>query len=412
MKSSDAIGAFEKAQLRIAHLKLGDAHELRSALQRAVAISCDTLGVTRVGVWVLSADRRSLAPLHVTGRPETHGAYAELPLGDWPTYAAAIDERRVIAADDARTDVRTKELVEGYLVPLGITALLDAPIFLGGEVWGILCHEREGAPRTWRRREIDFAVSVADMLSALFEKAARLTAEQELRRHDAAVSRREKNTALIQMGAGVAHDFGNVLQTIALLAEQASRLGPSAADAPMELIREECTRGHRMVSQLLDFARSTPRPPLPVDLGVLVHDVRTGLAALLGDAVQLDTTVEPGVLVAGNAAQLERIVTNLVVNARDAMPDGGVVRVAVRSDGAQAELSVSDQGRGIPEELRERIFEPFFTTRTAAGGTGLGLATVALIAEQHGGEIAFASNDAGTTFTLRLPALDAPPAFA
>ena len=403
MTSGEAINGFESARLRIAHLKLGDARGLELAVQRAVVISGRSLGVQRVGVWVLSEDRRSLAPLHVIGRPETQGIYTELPLHRWPIYAAAIDRRRVIAADDARTDPRTQELAESYLEPLGISSMLDAPIFSGGQVWGIVCHEHEGPPRTWQEREVDFAISVADMLSALFEQAARLTAEKELRIRDAEAGRQQKNTALVQMGAGVAHDFGNVLQTISLLAEHAARADAPDRSSSMDLIREECARGQRMVAQLLDFARSTPRPPLPVDLVALVRDLQSPLEALLGDRVQLETALSGEVLVPGNLAQLERVVTNLVVNARDAMPRGGFVRIEVRQVEDEGLILVTDQGRGIPADVRERIFEPFFTTRGATGGTGLGLATVALIVEQHRGCVSVESTDTGTTFGVRLP---------
>ncbi len=395
-----ATRAFEAARLRIAHLNLGDARELEPAVRRAVVISGESLGVTRVGVWMLSEDRRSLAPLYVLGRPEANGRYAELPLATWPAYAAAIDGRRAIAADDARTDPRTCELARDYLVPLGITSMVDAPIFLRGQVWGIVCHEHVGDARAWKRREVDFAISVADMLSALFEQAARLTAEQELRRREAESGRQRKNQALVQMGAGVAHDFGNVLQAISLLAERAGRAEPHEAAA---LIREECTRGQQLVAQLLDFARSSWRPPFPLDLALLVANLRGSLQARLGPGVALETTLAADTMVGGNQAQLERVVTNLVVNARDSMPNGGVIRIEVAGVGEEAFVSVADQGKGIPEGVRERIFEPFFTTRTASGGTGLGLATVALITEQHGGRVGVDSTEAGSTFTVYLP---------
>ncbi len=405
MASSTGGGAtdvFDSARLRIAHLKLGDPRDLESAVRRAVAISGTSLGVERVGVWVLSEDRRHLMPLHVQGRPEEHGRYMDLPLHAWPRYAAALDERRVIAADDARTDVRTRELADDYLAPRRITSMVDAPIFIGGEVWGIVCHEHEGPARTWQTHEIDFAVSVADMLSALFEHAARLTVERELRQRDAATSRQRKNEALVHMSAGIAHDFGNVLQTISLLAERSARIDPTEET---ELIVDECARGQVMVAQLLDFARSTPRPPAPVDLGELVRALHGGLDILLGMHVTLEATLVSNVLVAGNRGQLERVITNLVVNARDAMPRGGTVSITLVDDEDDAVLSVRDTGTGIAEELREHLFEPFFTTRTASGGTGLGLATVALIVEQHGGRVSVDSSAEGATFTVRLPRL-------
>lgn len=401
---STPVSGFEAARLRIAHLKLGDARELAVALDRAVSVSARSLGVKRVGVWILSEDRRSLTALHVIGRSEPAGEYCELPLATWPAYAAAIDARRVIAADDAHGDPRTKELRESYLAPLGITSMLDAPIFIGGEVWGIVCHEHEGAARKWTEREIDFAISVADMLTALFEQASRLALEKELRARDVASTRQRKNAALVQMGAGVAHDFNTVLQTILLLAESAARTPDEDPREALDQIKEECGRASRIVKRLLDFARSTPQSLAPLDLGAVVGGMRGAIEALLGERVGLDLQLPDEAPVEGDRAQLEQTVMNLVVNGRDAMPDGGTLHLRVEEDDLEVVLTVRDEGTGIPDDIRNHVFEPFFTTKSAEGGTGLGLATVAVIVEQHGGSVtAEPASEKGTTFRVRLP---------
>lgn len=398
------MSGFESARLRIAHLKLGEPRDIEPALHRAVAISAQSLGVDRVGVWVLSEDRTWLTALHAIGRPELQADYAELPLRTWPSYAAAIDARRVIAAHDAHADPRTTELTEGYLAPLGITSMLDVPIFIGGQVWGIVCHEHQGPPRTWTQREIDFAISVADMLSALFEQASRLTVEKELRVRDATLARHRRISALVRMGAGVAHDFNTVLQTILLLAESAAHAPSEDPREALDQIKEECGRGSRIVKQLLDFARSTPREMTHLDLASVVEDMRGTLEVLVGENVRLEVHASRAVPIDGDRAQLEQTLMNLVVNARDAMPDGGTLSVVVNIDGDDAFLSVSDEGVGVPEDLRERIFDPFFTTKGEDGGTGLGLATVAVIAEQHHGSVSVEpAPGGGTTFTVHLP---------
>jgi signal transduction histidine kinase len=398
------ITGFESARLRIAQLKLADARELAVAIERAVAISAQSLGVRRVGVFMLSENRRALDALHTVGAPVTEGQRLPLPLADWPAYAAAIDERRVIAADDALEDPRTRELADSYLVAHGITSMLDVPIFIGGELWGILCHEHQGPQRTWTEREIDFAISVADMISTLFEQASRLALEKELHVRDVTSTKQRKNAALVQLGAGVAHDFNTVLQTIMLLAETAARTGAADARESLDLIREECGRGSRIVRQLLDFARATPRSMVPVDLAAVVTSMRGSMDALVGEKVQLDVHASDAAVIEGDRAQLEQIVMNLVVNARDAMPNGGTMRVAVTEDAGEARLSVSDEGEGIAEDVRDHIFEPFFTTKGEEGGTGLGLATVAVIAEQHGGSVSVEpAPGGGTTISVHVP---------
>jgi len=136
MSSSGPTSRLETARLGIARIRLEVSDDLARALGRAVAISAATLDVARVGVWALSEDRSALVRIG-TSDGELRTEPAVLPLAKWPAYAAAIDERRVIAAADARTDPRTSELADGYLVPLGISSMLDAPIFLAGEVVAI-----------------------------------------------------------------------------------------------------------------------------------------------------------------------------------------------------------------------------------------------------------------------------------
>ena len=406
---SPPISGYESARLRIAHLKIADDRGLEAAIARAVSISAAMLDVARVGVWMLSEDRRFLTPLYVVGRESGEGeqpALEDLPLHAWPRYAAAIDERRVIAATDALTDARTSELSEGYFRAHHVASTLDVPIFVASEVWGIVCHEHVGSARAWTEREIDFGISVADMLTALFEQAARLGAERELRARDAADATERKNSALVQLGAGVAHDFNTVLQTILLLSSAATTSTAGEQRSSLEQINEECARGARVVRQLLDFAQSVTRPLVALDLARLVKEARPSVEALLGEHARLELRAFREVVVAGDQALLERAMMNLVVNARDAMPNGGTLRISVTVDGDYGVLAVSDEGEGVPEHVRERMFEPFYTTKTERGGTGLGLATVAVVCEQHAGSVSVDSGGKqGTTVSLRIPLL-------
>ena len=172
--------SLDSARLQIARLVLDDFADLKRAMLTAARVSATTLGVTRVGVWSLAEDRsvlRRVALYDVRNSDEQTIPDLELPLSEWPSYLAAVTCRRVIAANDALSDARTAELADAYLVPHGVKSMMDAPLFVRGEVWGVVCHEHTGAPRIWSDREIGFAVSVADMLSTMLEQAMRLAIE-------------------------------------------------------------------------------------------------------------------------------------------------------------------------------------------------------------------------------------------
>jgi signal transduction histidine kinase len=405
MTEAERTSTLEVARLKIVHLGLDDAKDLEPALERAVTIGARTLEVARVGIWVFTQDRLALWPLKVFDTSTDLHESAELPIAQWPRYAAAISERRILAADDVSADPRTSELSNGYTASRGITSLLDVPIFIGGSVWGIVCCEHVGPKRVWQAREIDFAVSVADMLSALFEQASRLRAEKALRLREVELERRHKKDALICFGAGIAHDFNNVLQTIVLLTERVAREGDVAErQSSLDQVLAECGRGSRLVSQLLDFARAAPQRRARFDLASVLMSMSAALITLIGDQIRLEVRANHAVPVEADGTQLERTITNLVVNARDAMPDGGTIRLAAEIDAGRAALRVSDEGKGIDDEVLPRVFDPFFTTKEGQGGTGLGLATVASIAEQHGGSVEVETAPGrGSTFTVFLP---------
>jgi signal transduction histidine kinase len=176
------------------------------------------------------------------------------------------------------------------------------------------------------------------------------------------------------------------------------------------MLAEESDGLNRMVADLLDYAR--PREPIlqPEDLGRVIHEaLEAARAQADGEAppITFEVEVEPGLqAVPMDRRLIRQALINVVVNAMHAMPRGGVVKVRARHEPyagrEHVRVDISDQGMGIPTELLHRVFEPFFTTK--AQGTGLGLAVVKRILEEHRGEIAVEStSDRGTTFTLRFP---------
>lgn len=395
---------FERARLEIAQLGLGDSAELSHALALACRISAEALPADRVGVWLLQRDRVTLRRVELY-QTHAHDPGAELiAFQRGAAYLEAIGTCRVVQADDAQRDPRTSELGPAYLVPLGIGAMLDAPIFRGGKVIGVVCHEHLGGPREWRPRDTDFACSVADMLGGLFEQAARLNAEAHL-------ARALRMEALGRLAAGVAHDMNNVLAGVRLAAEALRRDPQADPAATAAEVIAQAERGERFTRQLLVFARGAPVSPTEQDLGALVRDLAPMLEALVGERCTLQVQVPPEpVLVSVDRAQLEQVLLNLVLNARDASwPDRrGAVLVSLSrqagADGApEAVLSVSDDGQGMAPEVLARVFEPFFSTKPPGEGTGMGLAIVHGLVEQAGGTVeAFSVQGRGATFSVRL----------
>lgn len=402
--------AYSEARLAIARLNVGDQTSLASVFRRAASISAHTLGVGRVGIWLFDSAGTSLRCecLHIEGQPPVD--ITQLRPVAYPTYIAALKQHRWICVDDAQQDPLTRELTDDYLRPLGISSMLDAPILHGDDVIGIVCHEHVGAPRSWRKHEQAFAGAVADMVAVYLEQAQRLEAEARLRRHEAQMRELQKMEALGRMGAAVAHDMNNLLSAIDTLASFAAR---GTADArvleQLKAIREVTARGAKLSRQLLQFGR--PASPLraPLDLVRAVSELEPVLRTLCGPRISLAIDrPERALPIVADVTEVQQIVVNLVINARDAMPQGGVVQVRLSPDDdiepARVKLEVIDQGVGIDEATQAHIFEPYFTTKPQGEGTGLGLSTVYVLVQSMGGRISVRSAPGrGAAFSVSLP---------
>ena len=228
----------------------------------------------------------------------------------------------------------------------------------------------------------------------------------------------EKMEALGRLVGGVAHDFNNVLTAITLYSDLL--LERTQRRREVEEIHLAAQRGTAIVRQLLTFAREQPLAPRLVSLGALVSSMRGMLDPLLGENIELITHFDSAHdTVCVDPAQMQQVILNLVVNARDAMREGGQVRISTgrctldaRSAqrhpglhaGAYSLLCVADTGCGMDEQVRARMFEPFFTTKRAGEGVGLGMAMVYGIVTQSGGAVTVASKpEKGTRITILLP---------
>jgi PAS domain S-box-containing protein len=268
---------------------------------------------------------------------------------------------------------------------------------------------------------------VTDRLEAQAERE-RLKAQAERERLERQLHQSQRLESLGQLAGGVAHDFNNLLGVIvncaAFVAEDLQTEGfdekrCDSACRDIEQIRRAADRATALTHQLLAFARREVIRPKVMDLNEVVTDVRQLLRRTIGEHIALLTSLSPTAgLMLADPGQIEQVLVNLTVNARDAMPTGGVISVETEDislttgqahqrrvpPGPYVQLRVTDTGTGMPQQVIDRAFEPFYTTKPKGQGTGLGLATVYGIVTQAGGVIEIGSTPGhGTTITCLFP---------
>jgi nitrogen-specific signal transduction histidine kinase/ActR/RegA family two-component response regulator len=222
---------------------------------------------------------------------------------------------------------------------------------------------------------------------------------------------------------GVTHDFANLLTLIAGYSDiLLNRIGEKDALRPeLEEIRKAANRGARLTGHLLGFTRGQASEATAIDLNAVINDMQRMLRPIIGEYVELHTSLASSLgKVMADPGQMEQVIMNLILNARDAMPQGGSIRIETANgevkEGANGLrpgpcvlLTVTDSGHGIDADSIERVFQPFFTTKEKGKGTGLGLSTVLSIVKQSGGDIRVRSAPGeGASFTLYFPTVQQP----
>ena len=329
------------------------------------------------------------------------------------------------------------EEIYGYTAEemIGRHVSMLAPEDRAHEIDGILQHIRNGervgyfesVRVTKDRRKLNMSISV----SPIYDEQGKVIGASTIARNITAQKKTEeqlrqsqKMEAIGRLAGGLAHDFNNLLGIVTACSEllRGRISGPENTEF-LDNIREAAKRGAALTRQLLAFSRRQPVQRQLLDLNQRLKEVRKLLSPLMGDDVELvDLLRSATAIVEADPGQIDQIILNLAVNARDAMPQGGklIIETGVfefdeafarehpgMNAGRYAMLAISDNGIGMDEATRTRVFEPFFTTKEMGKGTGLGLATVYGIVQQSGGHIwVYSEVGHGTTFKIYLPSAE------
>ena len=385
-----------------------------------------------VGVLTLDGmvDYANRAPLEAAGLQLADVAGRPFWEAPWWSYDPAVQDRLKSAIAAARSGEVVRYDVPVMLgdalitIDFQLAPLRDSSDTITGLIpSGTIIEERVQAERALRALADDLEITVARRTAALHEANAQLT--EEIAQREAAqdaLIRSQKMEAMGRLVAGVAHDFNNILAAVLSgLSLIGRRLEDPEAHKLLDMSTNAAMRGTGLVKQLLAFARQQPLAPERIEVAAFLAELEPLLRVSAGSGVALSVEEDgsSGAILA-DAAQLQSALLNLVINARDAMPDqGGSVRIAARAvrapgpnalrdlgEGAYVAISVIDTGTGMPPEVLARVVEPFFTTKQVGKGTGLGLSMVHGFAHQSGGGLKIESEPGkGTAMTIFLPRL-------
>jgi signal transduction histidine kinase/CheY-like chemotaxis protein len=313
----------------------------------------------------------------------------------------------------------TLKVKTGYLVK----SLLNVPLKAKDEVIGVLTVNNKLSPRPFTDNDVHLLSALADYATIaivnaqLYEEIKRWSEElehkveertQELRAAQEQLLQSEKLASIGQLAAGVAHEINNPMGVILGFAQGILKTLPEddPLRRPLTTMEKESLRCKRIVQNLLDFARHSEPTPSPTNINELIDS--------FCDLVEHQTSLQNIKLVKGydpalpsimaDPNQLQQVFINIMLNAHQAMPHGGTLRITTRTVGSELQVIFADTGTGIPAENIPNVFDPFFTTKEVGEGTGLGLSVSYGIVKAHGGDIEVESQvGKGTTFIIKLP---------
>jgi PAS domain S-box-containing protein len=414
--SQSILQAHQRALMRLTksqHIGSGD---WRAALEELMQTSAAALGVDRASVWLLDRTGSVLecVELYEQG-PARHSRGQYLNVAEYPRYFAELLQEQVVDAYDVFGDLRTSELVQPYLRALGVTSLLDVPIFFGGRLAGVVCHERIGVPCKWTAEEVQFATSVGNLVTLAYEAKQRLEAENALltAKEAAELANQAKSDFLATMS----HEIRTPMNAIVGLADLLSET-PLSEDQReyVQIFRDAGSNLLSLINDLLDLSKieagHLDLDVVDFDLSDLVQRAAELVAVRASEkSLELIYQIQSDVptSLVGDPNRLRQVLLNLLGNAIKFTDEGEVV-LRVERDlqaGGPGTLlfTVRDTGIGIPQDKLGTIFERFTqvdaSTTRPYSGTGLGLTISRRLVERMGGKMWVESElGVGSTFSF------------
>ena len=405
----------------------------------AAQILGETLGVSRAGYGLVHRAEETIVIERDWNAPGVHTIAGTLRFRDHGSYIETLKRGETAIVEDSRLDPRTAETSE-MLERISARSFINMPFTEQGGLVALL-FLNHAEPRHWSADDLEFVREVAERtrdaverrraerelaeLAASLEQqvadrtAALIAAEEALRQS-------QKMEAVGQLTGGLAHDFNNLLTGISgsleMIQQRIAQKRGADIGRYIDAAQGAARRAAALTHRLLAFSRRQTLDPRPTDANDLIAGMEELIRRTVGPSIMVETRLAAGLsstLV--DPSQLESALLNLCINARDAMPDGGLIMIETRDrvvdagagrkrdlePGEYVCLAVSDTGTGMAPETIEKAFEPFFTTKPIGSGTGLGLSMIYGFARQSGGQVRIHSAlGSGTTVTLYLPAVE------